>query len=99
MKISVHMMAFSDGRGVVRQVEVPTGEAESARMVEDLLGLVFRYGQNDFQPMPFPSVSVGDVIQVGTRYFMVMPVGFRELTRVEFDGLVPPTALGAYAGA
>lgn len=54
-----------------------------------LLGLVFHWGQNDFQPQHVPSVSVGDVIRVktidaygnetGLRRFAVMPAGFREI--------------------
>ena len=53
MIIPVHMFAFAKegDRSKVRPVDVPTGEAESARMVEDLLELVFVYGQNEKQQL------------------------------------------------
>jgi hypothetical protein len=98
MKVDVHMLAFADKRGVVRKVEVPGQDLSlleqhiDASALEPTLDLVFRYGQNDFQSRQRPSVSVGDVIQLAKRYFMVAPVGFREITEEEFDGLVPPTS-------
>ena len=83
MIIPVHMFAFAQAgdRSKVRPVNVPQGEAESARMIEDLLELVFRYGQNDFQPLRFPSVSVGDIAEINGRYHMVAPTGWIELTK------------------
>ena len=77
----------------VRQVDVPDREVDAAGTVEAVLERVFYYGQNDFQPLPLPSVSVGDVVRVpilslpphtlatqviGKRY-IVMPFGFEEI--------------------
>lgn len=85
MKIPVHMLAFSEENGVVRHVDIPDEEyVKCDGIPEQVLDLVFRYGQNDFQPQEFYSVSVGDVAQVGFEYFMVMPIGWKQLSRDEF---------------
>lgn len=85
LKVEVEMLAY--GGGKVRTVEIPMEAADHAVTVaatpeqakEAMLELAFKYGQNDFQPKPFPSVSVGDVVRMfGTR-FKVSAVGFEEL--------------------
>ena len=43
------------------------------------LGLIFKYGQNDFQPKPFPSVSVGDVIRYDGARYKVEGLGFARI--------------------
>jgi len=68
MDINVEMNAFNDGK--IRTVNVP--DEEMTGIIEQDLELVFKYGQNDFQPKPISSVSVDDVV--------VMPVG-EELER------------------
>lgn len=73
MKFEVEMLAFEGGK--IREVEVPDDD-------ERLLNLVFHYGQNDFQPLPICSVSVGDVIRLGNRKFRVDSLGFSEVTGV-----------------
>jgi hypothetical protein len=59
--------------GTVRLVTVPQHEPKN-------LDSVFKYGQNDFQPLKMRSVSVGDVIYFkdGHRY-RVDNVGFSDL--------------------
>lgn len=52
--------------------------------VERLLNLVFYWGQNDFQPMDIPSVSVGDVIIWSEKTYRVACVGFEKLTIQEY---------------
>ena len=76
MKIEVEMLAFEDGK--IRVVEIPADEAKGASR-EDLLDLAFKYGQNDFQPQPICSVSVGDVIHLDGMSFRVEPCGFAEI--------------------
>jgi hypothetical protein len=45
-----------------------------------ILDLVFRYGQNDFQPVKgLPSVSVGDVVRLGNASWRVASMGFTRL--------------------
>ena len=63
MKITVFLLAFG--------IEVPIPERivdldglEGEQSNEELLDLTFYYGQNDFQPQPQRSVSVGDVIKL-----------------------------------
>ena len=60
----------------VRTVRIPEGRLTLLGTLRD----AFRFGQNDFQPPPMPSVSVGDVILVGPDRYRVEVVGFRRLT-------------------
>ncbi len=78
MEIRVHMLAYCEP-GTVRLVQIPDDTPGSS-----LLGLTYQHGQNDFQPRPCPSVSVGDVIELpdGTLH-LVAPVGFKQLTADE----------------
>jgi hypothetical protein len=64
--------------GAIRVVEVP--DSELTGRIEDDLEKIFRYGQNDFQPLPDRvSVSAGDVVRYhGTRY-LVDTIGFKKL--------------------
>ena len=72
--VEVTMNAF--GEGEIRPVDIPADEFVPATP-DAQLDLVFRYGQNDFQPKKFPSVSVGDVITLhGVRY-LVASYGFK----------------------
>ncbi len=80
MKIEVEMRAFGDGK--IRVVEVPANEAEGESEA-GLLDLAFKWGQNDFQPQQMPSVSVGDVVRVGGKRFLVEGVGFAEVREGE----------------
>ena len=99
MEILVHMFAFAEpnDRSQIRKVFIDDNKAEYASQ-EELLEAVFHYGQNDFQPQQLPSVSVGDVIQLNNKYFMVKSLGFEELSKDQFDNLSVPTAMSAYAG-
>ncbi len=94
MKYRVEMLAFEDARGTAgfREVDVPDEEFSSiaSKSVNELLERIFYWGQNDFQPKPFPSVSVGDVVHLTTvgghtRYFLVSGVGFTELTAESYQ--------------
>jgi hypothetical protein len=66
----------------VRMVHVPGDPLP----VERALSQIFRYGQNDFQPMRMRSVSVGDVIVVGDVPYLVQNVGFLKMSNTEFEG-------------
>lgn len=100
MIIPVHMFAFADegDRSRIRNVEIPIDPGikqnpiASKDELNSLLELVFKFGQNDFQPKPTPSVSVGDVAEINGRYWMVMSFGWKELTKKELDALKPPTS-------
>lgn len=92
MKISVHMTAYST-KSDIREVEIPDEEITPATTIEQALGLAFYYGQNDFQPQKHPSVSMGDVIELKEKYYMVMSVGFKEIDRRAFNGIPDQAAL------
>lgn len=80
----VRMMAFGKP-DEVRTVDVPNDRLAGAKSDDHKLGLIFELGQNDFQPKQHPSVSVGDVIELGDKLIMVLPVGFKEITPAQFD--------------
>ena len=82
----VHMLAFCK-KGTIREVEVPNDEFMAAEEVDDILEMVFIYGQNELQFKEYPSVSVGDVIEYGDDYYEVAMAGFRELPDLDLiDG-------------
>lgn len=49
-----------------------------------MLERVYYWGQNDFCPVRgMRSVSVGDVVGLGGRFYMVRPLGFGEIPEAE----------------
>jgi len=85
MKVNVEMLAFLQP-GVFRPVEVEDKNYPS-RLA--LLEEVFRLGQNDFQPLQFPSLSPGDVAVVAggdsEEFWMFQMAGWSRLTKAEMD--------------
>jgi len=77
------MLAFQD-KGMIREVDIPDDEYDESGHME-ILELVFKYGQNDFQPRQCPSVSVGDVAQIDGKYYVCSGVGWRSVTKSEFN--------------
>lgn len=74
MIVDVELRAFGD-QGAIRPVELPdhlAGEEEPARV----LPWVWFFGQNDHQPKPYRSVSMGDIIRLGGRRYIIRAVGF-----------------------
>jgi hypothetical protein len=86
MIVEVELHAFHGrGHSEVRQVDVPDDAT-----LED----VFYWGQNDFQPKPQRSVSVGDIIRWTNGRYLVVPTGFERLA----EGVaLPPDPLGLLA--
>jgi hypothetical protein len=79
MKVKVEMWAFQEGK--IRIVEIPRNPHQTD-LVIPILSEIFKYGQNEFQPNPERcSVSVGDVINLFNKRWLVMPKGFRELKK------------------
>ena len=78
MVVSVEMRAFGDP-GEIREVDVPDVEWEQAVPL-DRLNLAWHWGQNETQPREHCSVSVGDVIRMDGKRYMVKPFGFEEVT-------------------
>ena len=79
----VTQFRFNDGK--TRIVEVPT--SYPSETTEVILNSVFHFGQNDFQPKDSPSVSVGDVIEVGNEKHIVKNFGFEKITDEFFNTL------------
>jgi len=77
------MWAFGN-LGEIRQVDIPVASYKKcAGNIEEELELVFKYGQNDFQPLPIRSVSVDDVVRINvgsnTQLWKVSGCGFEQL--------------------
>lgn len=47
--------------------------------------------------MPYPSISVGDIIELEGLYFMVRPFGFSEISKEEFAKVDKFAPLGSLA--
>jgi len=77
-EFEVYMLAFGKP-GEMRTVTIPEDELREINLYESLniLDLIFKWGQNDFQPQRHPSVSVGDVIALKDGgLYLVLPMGF-----------------------
>lgn len=93
MKFQVEMLAFQP-EFKLRPVNVPDNELAQAKSVFEKLDLIFRYGQNDFQPVAGTcSVSAGDVIRwpnkkaLNGEYdcYLVQSAGFHLMTGAEYE--------------
>jgi hypothetical protein len=87
MKIKVHMLAFEE-KEVIRMVTLPPDTPSDND--DDLLGLAFHYGQNDFaigrEKNKSCSVSVSDVVELPDgKLFIVMPTGFKQINLSQLD--------------
>ena len=103
MRYTVHMLAYKQ-KGVTRIVDISEAvENLDPNIQEPLdedatLELIFKYGQNEFQqvnPSRY-SVSVGDVIEMDGKFFVVAGFGFFEISQESFDKLEGNTALPAH---
>ena len=81
MIVKARLYAFKDGQ--VREIDVP--DREMFGPIERKLERVYYWGQNDFQPRQLPSLSVGDVVELEDKFFLVNVAGFRELTAAEVE--------------
>ena len=77
MVIEVEMLAFGKP-GEIRNVQLP--DQDASLPVEELLESVFYWGQNDFQSLPHPSVTAGDVVRIGSDRYLCCGVGWQKLT-------------------
>jgi hypothetical protein len=75
--INVELMAF--GEGQIRPVEIPEGTAVT-------LDTVYVFGQNNMSNnhLRMPSVSMGDIIHLDEKKWLVKDIGFRELSIEEY---------------
>lgn len=86
MKIEVEMWAFCEGK--IREVEIPADKCPESVSESVLLEMVFHFGQNDFQPLPIPSVSVGDVVLLNGARFLCRMSGWKELNEADYQSHV-----------
>jgi hypothetical protein len=104
MIVPVHMTAFGT-KDEIRYVELPEyclfDEVDNkGDIIDQILELVFKYGQNDFQPQRHPSVSVGDIACLFDHYyFLCDKVGWRKISREVFDGIQGSISTEVYMGA
>lgn len=86
MIVKVLMLAFGEPQEI-RHVQLPD-DCENLE-THDLLEQVYKFGQNDFQRQPHPSVSVGDVVVLqdgpgdsrdSYSFFRVEGCGWKEIT-------------------
>lgn len=71
---------FTDAQINFRYVDVPINEIRNCTTINEVLELIFYWGQNDFQPVDgSPSVSVGDIIHFLDTRYKVESVGFSEV--------------------
>ena len=89
MEITVHLLAFDDtGPIPTRIVDLPDDMVGESDQAGHLLDLTFYFGQNDFQPKPVRSVSVGDVIELPDgALHRVLGIGFESLGDRELSSL------------
>lgn len=83
----------SDDRTWIRVVEVHADQCDwsdncfTPKNDDDLLEVIWRFGQNDFQPRVAPSLSVDDLVILddanGRRYYRVDACGFVRVERHE----------------
>lgn len=85
MKFIVELLAYGKD-GEVREVEIKNLlKYDVRKAANEILQLIYEYGQNDMQPQEHPSVSVGDVIRLGEDRHLVLPVGFKKLSQADYD--------------
>ena len=76
--VEVELLAF-DSHERTRLVDIDVEDFESLQTVEDVLNVVYKLGQNDYQSRPMPSVSAGDVIKYQKKMYLVCNIGFTEV--------------------
>ena len=85
MKIKVEMLAFNQQPGFFREVEMP--DETSYETQASLLEGVFMWGQNEVQPISgVYSVSVGDIIYLNGKRFLILATGFKEMSDADYEG-------------
>lgn len=88
VNVEVELHAFQ-GNGAIRMVNIPLKDFAGLKgetLEQSVLDRTFYWGQNDFQNKPCRSVSVGDIIRLNGRRFVVKNVGFAQVPA----GWVPP---------
>lgn len=93
MKFTVELLAFGKP-DETREVDCPTVHVYPVEAADKVLTTkliaekacqeIFIYGQNEMQPQDHPSVSAGDVINIGDGKWLVMATGFHKMTAEDY---------------
>lgn len=78
--------ALSFNTRPIRVVDVPDEEVPEGidTPANELLEKIFKYGQNDFQPLENRSLSVGDVVKLSKNvYFEVKDIGWNQIKTMD----------------
>jgi hypothetical protein len=76
-------------QGKIRYVHVPVDEIKGRNYIEDL-NVIWKYGQNEVQPKPMPSVSMGDVIRLRGERYLVRACSYKRLKEGDITvGFIP----------
>jgi hypothetical protein len=82
MIYKVHMLAFMDGE--IREVVISDDFLPCH--TKELLELIYRFGQNDFQPVENRcSVSIGDVAEIDGKFHICKSLGWEEISDTDLD--------------
>lgn len=77
-------------QGVIREVEVPADDIEARMGTLAVLDHIWKWGQNELQPMSVPSVSMGDVIRYDGRRWLITAEEYKELKEGDITvGFIP----------
>lgn len=82
--VNVDMLAFGE-ENQIREVDVPVNVVNKCANESQILDVIYRLGQNDFQLKPCPSVSAGDVIHLNDKLFIVCNMGFKVITKEQLE--------------
>jgi hypothetical protein len=65
--------------------EKEKGKFREVTVHEADLNEIFYWGQNDFQPLNCRSVSMGDIIYLNNKRFVICAIGFKEINDSEYE--------------
>jgi len=85
--VRVKAFQYGFGSGEERLIEVPRADWDATASLSGRLELVFKFGQNDFQPRPARySLSVGDVVDIGEgEFYLVKSRDWMPLTKEQVE--------------
>ena len=86
MIYEVELLAFGQP-GEIRRVDAPSDQLDAGASTEQVLEIIFQYGQNEYQPKRQPSVSVGDIVRLEDRW-LCCGLGWRKLTPAEYAAYI-----------
>jgi hypothetical protein len=82
---TVHLLAFNDDIFAREHPELPLTRTVELEVPEEwdedsVLEEVYYHTQNDHNPQPCRSSSVGDIVQIGELFYIIKGIGFKSLS-------------------